>query len=69
MVLFGIHEELISVRYALNLNGLRYTSEEPIEREVVTEREAREDIARPREVVVHEDRRVATHNGILGLSR
>ena len=69
VVLFGIHSELISVRYALNLNGLRYTEEEPIQREVITEREEREDIARPREVVVHEDRRVAPHHGILGLSR
>ena len=69
VVLFGIHSELISVRYALNLNGLRYTEEEPIQREVITERAERDDIARPREVVVHEDRRVAPHHGILGLSR
>ena len=69
VVLFGIHSELISVRYALNLNGLRYTEEEPIQREVITEREEREDIARPREIVVHEDDRVAPHHGILGLSR
>ena len=66
VVLFGIHEELISVRYALNLNGLRYTDEEPIQREAVTERE---EIVRPREVVVHEDDRVAPRHGILGLSR
>ena len=68
VVLFGIHEELISVRYALNLNGLRYTPEEPIERDVITEREEPGDIARPREVVVHDDR-VAPQHGILGLSR
>lgn len=66
VVLFGIHSELISVRYALNLNGLRYTEEEPIQRDVITERE---EIVRPREVVVHEDDRVAPRHGILGLSR
>jgi hypothetical protein len=66
VVLFGMHSELISVRHALNLNGVRYTSNEPIEREVITERE---EIARPREVVVHHDNRTAPGHGILGLSR
>ena len=64
VVLFGIHSELISMRYALNLNGLRY-NEEPIEREVVTEHE---EIVRPREVVVHEEGRTAPRHGVLGLS-
>ncbi len=50
VVLFGIHSELVSVRHGLNLNGLRYKNEEPVEREVITERY---EIARPREVVVH----------------
>lgn len=66
VVLFGIHSELISVRYALNLNGMRYESEEPIEREVITERE---ETVRPREVVVQRDDRTAPGHGILGLSR
>lgn len=65
VVLFGIHAELISVRYALNLQGLRYTSEEPIEQEVITDRE---DFVRPREVVVHNDERAAPRHGVLGLS-
>jgi Domain of unknown function (DUF4282) len=66
VVLFGMHAELISVRHALNLNGRRFASEEPIEREVITERE---EIARPREVVVHHDHRTVPGHGILGLSR
>ena len=66
VVLFGIHAELTSVRYALNLHGLRYTSEEPIEREVIAEEQ---EFARPREVVVHDDDRAVPHHGILGLSR
>lgn len=65
VVLFGIHSELVSVRYALNLNGLRYTTEEPIEREVITERD---EIVSPREVVVHTEDRAAPRHGILGLS-
>ena len=65
VVLFGIHSELISIRYALNLNGLRYTYEEPVEREVITERE---EIVTPREVVVHDEDRTAPRQGILGLS-
>jgi len=64
VVLFGIHSELVSVRYALNLQGLRYT-EEPIEREVIDERD---EIVSPREVVVHDEDRVAPRHGILGLS-
>ena len=65
VVLFGIHSELISIRYALNLNGLRHPIEEPVEREVITERE---EIVRPREVVVHSDDRTAPRHGILNLS-
>lgn len=65
VVLFGIHSELVSIRYALNLNGLRYAPEETIEREVITEREA--DV-RPREVVVHNEERPAPRHGVLGLS-
>ena len=67
VVLFGIHAELTSVRHGLNLHGLRYTTEEsqPVEREVLTERE---EIVRPREVVVHEDDRPAPRHGVLGLS-
>lgn len=66
VVLFGIHTELTSVRHGLNLQGLRYTTEEPLEREVITERE---EIAKPREVVVHqEDRTAPRGHGVLGLS-
>jgi len=66
VVLFGIHSELVSVRHGLNLNGLRrYSNDEPIEREVITERE---EIVRPREVVVHKDDRDAPRHGVLGLS-
>lgn len=65
VVLFGIHSELGSIRYALNLNGLRYAPEETIEREVIAEREA--DV-RPREVVVHNEERPAPRHGVLGLS-
>lgn len=65
VVLFGIHSELVSVRHGLNLNGLRYKNEEPVEREVITERA---EIARPREVVVHTEDRVSPRHGVLGLS-
>jgi uncharacterized protein DUF4282 len=65
VVLFGIHSELASVRYALNLNGMRYTTEEPVEREVITEHE---EIVRPREVVVHREDLPAPRHGVLGLS-
>lgn len=65
VVLFGIHAELTWVRHALNLNRLRYTSDEPIEQEVITERE---EVVRPREVVVHADDRPAPRHGVLGLS-
>jgi len=64
VVLFGIHSELVSVRYALNLYGLRYP-EESIEREVIDERD---EIVSPRVVVVHDEDRVAPRHGILGLS-
>ncbi len=63
VVLFGIHAELVSVRYALNLGSLR-TIDEPVEREYVVERE---EISRPREVVVH-DHGTQRHAGVLGLS-
>lgn len=63
VVLFGIHGELVSVRHSLNLNGLR-TINEPVEREYVVERE---EISRPREVVVH-DQGAQHHASVLGLS-
>jgi len=58
VVLFEIHTELVSVRYGLNLNGLR-VREEPVE---VVERE---EIMRPREVVVQDH---SPHASVLGLS-
>lgn len=65
VVLFGIHSELASIRYAANLDGLRHTTNEPIRREIIEERD---DAVRPPEVVVHtEDRRAPSH-GVLGLS-
>ena len=60
VVLFGIHEELVSVRHGLNLYGMRTTTEELIEPE--------EEIVRPREVVVHDERTAPRHAGVLGLS-
>ena len=60
VVLFEIHAELVSVRYGLNLNGLR-VREEPVE---VVERE---EILRPREVVVHNEA-AQHHASVLGLS-
>ena len=63
VVLFGIHGELVSVRHALNLNGLR-TIEEPVEREYIVERE---EIPQRREVVVH-DHGAPGHASVLGLS-
>ena len=57
VVLFEIHAELVSVRYGLNLNGLR-VQEEP---EVV------EGVVRPREVVVHNEA-AQHHASVLGLS-
>ena len=66
VVLFGIHEELVSVRHGLNLYGLRTRTEAPIEREEFVERE---EIVRPREVVVHREESLAPHQGsVLGLS-
>ena len=62
VVLFGIHSELVSLTYALNLNGLRRATEEPIRRETIEERE------RPQEVVVHTEDRSAPRHGVLGLS-
>ncbi len=57
VVLFEIHAELVSVRHGLNLNGLR-VREEP----VIVERE---EIIRPREVVVQDQ---TPHASVLGLS-
>ena len=58
VVLFEIHAELASVRHGLNLNGLR-VREEPVE---IVERE---EISRPREVVVQDH---TPHASVLGLS-
>jgi len=66
VVLFGIHNELVSVRHALNLDGFRERIDEPIRREEIVERE---EPIRPREVVVHGEERVEPrHTGVLGLS-
>ncbi len=66
VVLFGIHSELVSVRYALNLHGLRPVSEAPVTREVIEEPR---EVGRPREVVVHqEEHGVPHHASVLGLS-
>jgi len=55
VVLFGIHDELVSVRHALNLSRLPKVVEDPVEREM------------PREIVTREP--VVGHPaGILGLS-
>lgn len=59
VVLFNVHAELVSVRHGLNLYGLRST-DEPIEE--------REEIVRPREVVVHEPTLQRHTGGVLGLS-
>lgn len=59
MVLFEIHAELVSVRYGLNLNGMR-NREEP----VVVERE---EVVRPRQVVIHNEA-AQHHASVLGLS-
>ena len=64
VVLFGIHSELLSLRYSSNLNGLRHPSEEPIRREVIEERD--EAIRLP--PMVHAEDRPAPHHGVLGLS-
>lgn len=64
VVLFGIHSEMVSVRHGLNLNGLRYRGEQ-VEREVITERE---ELVRPRDVVLQRDEREAPRHGVLGLS-
>jgi hypothetical protein len=65
VVLFGIHSELVSVRYALNLNGLRHPTEQPVRREVLEERD---EVIRPSEVVLNTDDRAALRHGVLGLS-
>jgi len=65
VVLFGIHSELVSVRYALNLSRLRPVSEAPVTREVIEERE---EVVRPREVVHQEEHAVPHQASVLGLS-
>jgi hypothetical protein len=65
VVLFGIHSELVSIRYALNLNGMRDRTEEPIRTETIEERD---DVIRPAPVVVHTEDRQAPRHGVLGLS-
>ena len=60
VVLFGIHSELVNRPYYA-----QYTYEEPVEREVITERE---EIVRPREIVVHNEDQPVPRQGILGLS-
>ena len=65
VVLFGIHSELVSIRYGLNLNSMRQPAEEPIRKEIVEEGE--DLITRP-EVVVHSEDRQAPRHGVLGLS-
>ena len=65
VVLFGIHAELVSIRYGLNLNGLRQPIEEPIRKEVTEENE---DLIRRPEVVVPIEDRSAPRHGVLGLS-
>ena len=60
VVLFGIHAELVNRPYYAN-----YTYEEPPAREVITERE---EIVRPREVVVHNEDQPVPRYCILGLS-
>lgn len=65
VVLFGIHSELASIRYASNLNGLRHPTKEPIRREIIEERD---DAVRPPEVVVHTEDLPAPRHGVLGLS-
>jgi len=60
VVMFEIHAELVSVRYGLNLNALR-VREEPVEKEAV------EEVVRPREVVVHNEG-AQHHASVLGLS-
>lgn len=66
VVLFGIHSELVSVRYSLNLHGLRPVNEAPVRRDVI---EGREDVVTPREVVVHQDEHAVPHHAsVLGLS-
>lgn len=66
VVLFGIHAELASIRYAANFDGLRHSTNEPIRSELIEERD---DSVRPREVVVRSEDRPATNHGVLGLSQ
>ena len=65
VVLFDIHSELASIMYALNLNGLRHVTKDPITREIIEERG---DAVRPPEVLVHTEDRHAPRHGVLGLS-
>jgi hypothetical protein len=61
VVLFGIHSELVNRPYYTHYT---YEEEQP-QREVITERE---EIVRPREVVVHNEDHAVPRQGILGLS-
>ncbi|HEY2963875.1 MAG TPA: hypothetical protein VGJ37_15760 [Pyrinomonadaceae bacterium] len=66
VVLFAIHDELVSVRHSLNLNPLRAPIAEPVTRETIRDEE---EVVTPRELVVHErDRTSARPAGVLGLS-
>jgi hypothetical protein len=65
VVVFNIHSELAAVRRGLNLSGLRYQADEPVQRDLIAEPE---EIARPREAVVHRDEREVPRHGVLGLS-
>ena len=65
VVLFGVHSELTSIRYGLNLSGLRHEPNEPIRREIIEEHD---DVVTPREVVVQTKDRPAPSHGVLGLS-
>ena len=56
VVLFGIHDELFSVRHALNLSRLPTVAEEPVERKV------------EREIVTRDHVVAHPAGGILGLS-
>src|SRR5687768_17180994 len=66
VVLFGIHAELASIRYATSLDGLRDSTNAPIRREIIEEHD---EPVRPREVAVRSEDRPATNHGVLGLSQ
>jgi hypothetical protein len=66
VVLFGIHAELASIRYATNLERVRHSTNEPIRSEIIEEHD---DSVSPREVVVRTEDRPAPNHGVLGLSQ